>query len=229
MVSQRTAALVVFIGVVLIGLAFGMLVRARLRQLGWEKHGREATYFIKNLSENGDGEPLSGAKGVVVEKTDDETYLLESVDDTTITLSPGNHPQPEAVKAIIRKRETPQANPLPVAKTIRGFMVFDGNPYWAINWRWAEKYVSADLIGRDGKRMGVLKLIGKKEDVIFGEIQINIDGDRKTFDVFFPIHHPNITNAVSVVRTVSLPTREQIMDALRRSYLNSTQPTVSAE
>jgi hypothetical protein len=225
MVSQRTAALVVFIGVVLIGLAFGMLVRARLRQWGWERHGREATYFIKNLSDNGDDEPLSGAKGVVMEKTDDETYVAESADDTMLAIYPGNHPQPQAVKKIINKRE-PQP---PVARTVRGFMIFNGNPYWATNWRWAEKHVSADLISREGKRMGVLKLIGKKEDVIYGEVHINMDGERKIFDVFFPIHHPNITNAVTVVRTIPLPTREKIMDTLRRSYLNSTQPTISAK
>jgi hypothetical protein len=225
MVSQRTAALVVFIGVVFIGLAFGMLVRARLRQWGWERQGDKATTFLKNLSENGDNEPLAGAMGVVMEKKDDETYVPESVDDTMIAIHSGNHPQPEAVKRMLHKREPhPQ-----VARTIRGFMVFNGNAYWAVNWRWAEKYVSADLISRDGRRMGVLKLSGKKDNVVFGEVHINEDGERKIFDVFFPIHHPNVTNAVTVVRTISMPTRDKVMDTLRKSYLNSTQPSISAK
>jgi hypothetical protein len=225
MVSQRTAALVVFIGVVLIGLAFGMLIRARLRQWGWERHGNKATYFLKNLSENEDDEPLAGAMGVVIEKEDDETYVPESVDDTTIAIHSGNHPQPEAVKKIINKRHPKP----PVARTIRGFMVFNGNAYWAINWRGTEKSVSADLIGREGKRMGVLKLTGKTEDVVTGEVHLNEDGERKIYDVFFPIHHPNVTNAITAVKVVSSPTRELVIDALRKSYLNSTQPTPSAK
>ena len=230
MVSQRAAALVVFIGIIMVGLAFGLVIRSRLREKRWERHGEEATHFLSNLSQNGEGEALAGAHAVVIKKEDETTYVEdEPPEEANIVLHQGNHPQAEIIKRILENRQQRQKIAKgPVATTVRGFLEFSGIRYWMTNWRKTDDHLSADLLNADGRRMGAFVLLGRTERVITGEIHLLEAGERVTFDVFVPVNHPNITNVFSAISVEKPPSRELAVDAITRTYANATPASISA-
>jgi hypothetical protein len=222
MVTQRAAALVVFIGVLMLGLAFGLVIRSHLRERRWERQGEEATHFLKDLSKNGEGEALKSAEAVVIEKENETIYVDESADKAKIMISTGYHPEQEIVRRIVDSRRRRMEIASKIATTVRGILDIGGRRYWMKDWRISKDELFVNIYDVAGEKAGVFRLIGRNESLVTGEIHL-ADGDiRRIFDVFIPINHPNITNAFVAVRSVNPTNRELAVAAIDESYRNLT-------
>ena len=222
MVTQRAAALVVFIGVLMLGLAFGLVIRSHLRERRWERQGEEATHFLKDLSKNGEEEALKSAEAVVIEKENETIYVDESAEKAKIMISTGNHPAQEIARRIVDNRQRRMEIVSKIATTVRGILDVGGRRFWMKNWRMSNDELFADIYDVDGKNAGIFKLIGRNASLITGEIHLADGGIRRVFDVFIPVNHPNITNVFVAVSRVNPTNKELAVAAIDDSYRNLT-------
>ena len=95
--SQRLAALLVFIGVLLIGVVAAGYVVGKIRDRRLQMEGQALEAFLTDLSDNEEG-ALSGAPAVVIRQDETGNYADEPPKQASVYIHTGDAPVSEDIQ-----------------------------------------------------------------------------------------------------------------------------------
>jgi hypothetical protein len=233
--SQRLVALLVFVGVLLAGIVSAGYVLDRARDRRYQRQGQALEAFLVNLSEENEGD-ISGAPAVVIKQDPAGNYADEPPKEASVYIHTGDVPRSEEIRRaweqrrlLERRRQIQEILRERVQTIARGAVVVDGNPLLVRNVRIEDEIARADLLARNGAKIGHLELTSKDGKVVEGTMQIEEEGARAKYDIFISLEHPNKTNLYRTVQAVRLVDRADAIRAIKASYNATAVQTSNAD
>jgi hypothetical protein len=223
--TQRIAALLIFVGIVLVGLVALAVVRSMVKHRRLERESEELEAFLNELSDGDDENELTGAPAVMFKEESESNYSEEPARKASIFITTGDYPNSEEMRKIVERNSLLQRRRIlheMVRKKLqtmaRGAVVVEeGAPLLVRNLKVEGLTAKADLY-RSGERAGVMELSSRDGEVISGKIQLNEEGKRVVYEVMIAMNHPNASRLYASVDAVRPLDPSTALRTVKASY-----------
>ena len=235
MVSQRAAALAVFIAVIILGSVSVLVLIRSIRER--QRRGDDLSAFLTDFSSGERNVSLAGAPAVVFKHENETIYVDEPAREAKIFIVTRNYPDSEIVRKFIENRRNKIYQIAQKSLELRseGVVVIDNKALLIRPFRLDDGKLKADLWEVDGnqvRKAGSLEIVSRDDEVIQGVIELYREGDLIKYDVFIPRNFPNTSNLCQKVKIARPLNKSAALTALKVARVNLTKveskPSVSA-
>jgi len=221
MTDQKYLALAAFLAILVVGIiSIGLILRGARRS-----RQEELATFLTDFSDGEVNRSLAGVPAVFFENAERNTYADSQPSQGKVMIVDREYPDPEVVRRLVQARRGRLVERVKrtLSRRAEGFITVDGKVYVLSPFSMRQGRPEAEVLAFDSGRrvsVGVLRIIGRTGKVI--EASLEMEG-RKSFDVFIPQEHPNITLLYQAVKEATPSNREMALLTIGSSYNTSAR------